>query len=31
MVWIPGGGNFAGAASQVVYDGEPLARRGVVV
>jgi len=31
MVWIPGGGNFAGAASQGVYDGEPLARRGVVV
>ena len=31
MVWIPGGGNFAGAASQAVYDGEPLARRGVVV
>ena len=31
MVWIPGGGNFAGAASQAVYDGEPLARRGVAV
>lgn len=31
MVWIPGGGNFAGAASQAVYDGEALARRGVVV
>ena len=31
MVWIPGGGNFAGAASQGVYDGEPLARRGVIV
>jgi para-nitrobenzyl esterase len=31
MVWIPGGGNFAGAASQAVYDGEPLARRGVVL
>jgi para-nitrobenzyl esterase len=31
MVWIPGGGNFAGAASQGVYDGESLARRGVVV
>ena len=31
MVWIPGGGNFAGAASQGVYDGEALARRGVVV
>ena len=31
MVWIPGGGNFVGAASQGVYDGESLARRGVVV
>ena len=31
MVWIPGGGNFAGAASQAAYDGEPLARRGVVL
>ena len=31
MVWIPGGGNFAGAASQSVYDGESLARRGVVL
>jgi para-nitrobenzyl esterase len=31
MVWIPGGGNFAGAGSQAGYDGEPLARRGVVV
>ena len=31
MVWIPGGGNFAGAASQAGYDGEPLAKRGVVV
>lgn len=31
MVWIPGGGNFAGAASQSGYEGEALARRGVVV
>jgi para-nitrobenzyl esterase len=31
MVWIPGGGNFAGAASQAVYDGASLAKRGVVL
>jgi para-nitrobenzyl esterase len=31
MVWIPGGGNFVGGSSQAGYDGEPLARRGVVV
>jgi para-nitrobenzyl esterase len=31
MVWVPGGGNFAGAASQSGYDGESLARRGVVL
>ena len=31
MFWIPGGGNFAGSASQPGYDGESLARRGVVV
>jgi para-nitrobenzyl esterase len=31
MVWIPGGGNFAGGASQGVYDGASLARRGVVL
>jgi para-nitrobenzyl esterase len=31
MVWIPGGGNFVGAGSQAGYDGEPLARHGVVV
>jgi para-nitrobenzyl esterase len=31
MVWIPGGGNFAGGSTQSVYDGESLARRGVVV
>jgi para-nitrobenzyl esterase len=31
MVWIPGGGNFAGASSQPEYDGESLARRGVIL
>jgi para-nitrobenzyl esterase len=31
MVWMPGGGNFGGAASQPAYDGESLARRGVVL
>ncbi len=31
MVWIPGGGNFAGGSSEVAFDGERLARRGVVV
>ena len=31
MVWIPGGGNFAGSASETAYDGESLARLGVVV
>jgi para-nitrobenzyl esterase len=31
MVWMPGGGNFGGAASQPVYDGESLARRGIVL
>jgi para-nitrobenzyl esterase len=31
MVWIPGGGNFAGASSLFVFDGEKLARHGVVV
>jgi para-nitrobenzyl esterase len=31
MVWIPGGGNFAGSATQAVYDGASLARHGVVV
>src|SRR5262249_43979242 len=28
---IPGGGNFAGSASETAYDGESLARLGVVV
>jgi para-nitrobenzyl esterase len=31
MVWIPGGGNFAGGSSSSTVDGERLARRGVVV
>src|SRR5579864_2323754 len=31
MVWIHGGGFFGGTASSPAYDGEALARRGVVV
>jgi para-nitrobenzyl esterase len=31
MVWIHGGGNTAGSASEVYYDGARLARRDVVV
>ncbi len=31
MVWLHGGGFFAGSSSQPLYDGENLARRGVVV
>jgi para-nitrobenzyl esterase len=31
MVWIPGGGNYAGGSSQPQFDGEPLARRGVIL
>ena len=31
MVWIPGGGNFGGSATNPVTNGEILARRGVVV
>jgi para-nitrobenzyl esterase len=31
MVWIHGGGNFAGAGSDSVFDGESLARHGVVL
>jgi len=31
MVWIHGGAFLVGASSQSVYDGESLARRGVVV
>jgi para-nitrobenzyl esterase len=31
MVWIPGGGNLAGTATDPVNDGESLARHGVVL
>lgn len=31
MVWITGGGNYGGNASVAKYDGESLARHGVVV
>ncbi|HTW38963.1 MAG TPA: carboxylesterase family protein [Steroidobacteraceae bacterium] len=31
MVWVHGGGFFAGSGSQPLYDGADLARRGVVV
>lgn len=31
MVWVHGGGFFRGAASDPLYDGAALARRGVVV
>jgi para-nitrobenzyl esterase len=31
MVWIHGGGNFAGSGSEPVFDGEAFARRGVVL
>ena len=31
MVWIYGGGNFAGAASDPTFDGESLARHGVIL
>ncbi|MCP4663684.1 MAG: carboxylesterase family protein [bacterium] len=31
MVWIHGGSNISGAASEVVYDGAGLARKGVVL
>jgi para-nitrobenzyl esterase len=31
MVWIPGGGNFTGGSNLSVFDGERLARRGVVL
>ena len=31
MLWIHGGGNFAGAGSEPTFDGERLARRGVVL
>jgi para-nitrobenzyl esterase len=31
MIWIPGGGNSAGGSSSEGYDGEPLAKRGIVL
>jgi para-nitrobenzyl esterase len=31
MVWFHGGGNFAGAASDPLFDGESLAKQGVLL
>jgi para-nitrobenzyl esterase len=31
MVWIHGGGNFAGSGSEAIFDGESFARRGVLL
>ncbi len=31
MVWFHGGGNFAGAASEPIFDGESFARHGVLL
>ena len=31
MVWFHGGGNLAGAASDSIFDGESLARHGVLL
>ena len=31
MLWIHGGGNFAGSSADAIFDGESLARRGVVL
>jgi len=31
MVWIHGGGNFAGSGSEAAFDGEAFTRRGVVL
>jgi para-nitrobenzyl esterase len=31
MLWIHGGGNFAGSGSDAAFDGEAFARRGVVL
>ena len=31
MLWIHGGGNFAGSGSEAMFDGERLAQHGVVL
>ena len=31
MFWIHGGGNYAGSSSNAIFNGESLARRGVIV
>src|ERR1700689_4319484 len=31
MVWIPGGGNYFGSGTSPTFDGESLARHGVVL
>ena len=31
MVWFHGGGNFAGATNDPLFDGEPLAKQGVLL
>jgi para-nitrobenzyl esterase len=31
MLWIHGGGNFAGSSSEGIFDGEQLAERGIVL
>jgi|HubBroStandDraft_6_1064221.scaffolds.fasta_scaffold553445_1 para-nitrobenzyl esterase len=31
MLWIPGGGKFAGSSSDAVFDGQKFADRGVVL
>src|SRR5690349_21060479 len=31
MLWIHGGGNFAGSGSEAIFDGESLAKRGIVL
>ena len=31
MLWIHGGGNFAGASSEAIFDGQKLAEHGIVL